>query len=552
MDDGFVVVVGGDPLALRVCSELAPRRRVAVLWDRDAEFEARVASSGASFVPRSGDERDSLLAAGIGDASVIIALTEDDHKNLQFVLTARDLNPGIRVVLRQFNRTLGRKIEQNLDDTSVISLSAASAATYAAAALDPTCYYGIQFPDIDGPLAGFFRTDAAAAGVSGCTAADAQARLAARLIAVDGETAFDATKPLEPGNQLILFGRVRMRGGGAAGASAMPRGRRVRRALQAIAHLDSVVRSAAVVAALVVVAGALFFAHALHLGPLSATYFVVTTMTTTGYGDISPQAAGGPGLVAAMILMIAGITFSGIFIAFLSSAFTQARYDAVQGLRPIRHGGHIIVCGAGNVGSRVIDFLVRLGCRIVVVEQSPRPEIVEGSRGRRYELLTGDATKDATLDLCNIEAAVALVALTHSDTMNLEVALGARARNGTLPIVMRVQLETFERSVRAHFDIEHTYGTAAIAAPILAGLAIAPGVRGRVEIGRRAYGIVEVRPQEKRAAFPAPDCVALAVARADSFALLSTLEDAEPHERVLLLAPIPQGGAAPAAQAEGA
>ncbi|MGH7094937.1 MAG: hypothetical protein ACREFB_15570, partial [Stellaceae bacterium] len=70
-------------------------------------------------------------------------------------LRARDANPKIRIVLRQFNRTLARKIEQNLADCSVVSLAWQSAATYAAVALDPTCFRGLQFPEPDGPLTGF-------------------------------------------------------------------------------------------------------------------------------------------------------------------------------------------------------------------------------------------------------------------------------------------------------------------------------------------------------------------------------------------------------------
>ncbi len=40
-----------------------------------------------------------------------MALSDDDRLNLQVALKARDLNPHIRVVLRQFNQVLGRKLE---------------------------------------------------------------------------------------------------------------------------------------------------------------------------------------------------------------------------------------------------------------------------------------------------------------------------------------------------------------------------------------------------------------------------------------------------------
>ena len=544
------MIVGGDTLALRVCAELAAAAcgRVVVLWHRDEDLCARVEHLGATFAARRGDERESLLAAGVRDAAAVVALTEDDHTNLHFVLTARDENPKIRVVLRQFNRALGRKIEENLNDSSVVSLSSHVAATYAAAAADPDCFYGVQFPDIDGPLAGFSSLSAAEAGVGGCRVDEAQDRLDARILAVAGDVSPDGARPLGAEERLVLFGRVRVR------PHERPRRWRWRVRFEPrrlLRGFDRVVRNVLIASVLCAVAGSLAFASLLHLDPLTAAYFVITTMTTTGYGDISPLGAGTAGKLAAMALMLAGLIFSGIFIALLSSGFTQARYDAVQGLRRITHGGHIVVCGAGNVGSRVIDFLTKLGCRVVAVERAPRPEIVEGSRDGRFELLTGDAARDTTLALCNIEEAIGLIALTNGDTENLEVALGARARNPSLHIVMRVQQETFERSVSAHFKLEHTYGTAPLMAPVLAGLAFSPGMRGRVEIAKRAFDIVEMRRSADAAAPKAPGCIPLAVWRDGAFVPLRRFKDTAIGELVLFLLPRAQVPAARASE-EGA
>src|SRR5205807_6187223 len=101
------------------------------------------------------DSRAGLEMAGVADAVTILALSHNDQLNLQAALRARDANPHIRIVLRQFNRTLAAKIEQNLSDCSVLSLAWHSAATYAAAALDPSCFRGLQFPEPTGPLSGF-------------------------------------------------------------------------------------------------------------------------------------------------------------------------------------------------------------------------------------------------------------------------------------------------------------------------------------------------------------------------------------------------------------
>src|ERR1700732_4054650 len=126
------------------------------------------------------------------------------------------------------------------------------------------------------------------------------------------------------------------------------------------------------------------------------------------------------GLIVTILLMLSGVALMGILFAVLTTKFTQAQWIAAQGLRHVARTGHVVVCGAGNVGSRVTDYLVALGRPVVVVERNPKSDVVERARDNKFDLLTGDATKDTTLELCSLRHAEALVALTDSDTNNLE------------------------------------------------------------------------------------------------------------------------------------
>jgi voltage-gated potassium channel Kch len=208
---------------------------------------------------------------------------------------------------------------------------------------------------------------------------------------------------------------------------------------------------------------------------LTAAYFVLSTMTTTGYGDITPHHDDVIDVVMAMMLMTAGVIFTGVFIAFAASMLTRAQWVRTQGLRPIKRRGHIVVCGAGSIGSGVIELLLDFGKPLVVVEATPDAAMVERARDLGFDLLTGDASRDDTLDLCNLEAAHSLIALTNVDTLNLEIALGARARNPNMPIVLRIAEASFAASIARHFDFRTTYSAAALAAPAFAGLARMPG-----------------------------------------------------------------------------
>jgi Trk K+ transport system NAD-binding subunit len=541
-----IIVVGGDPLALRVCEELATTqgRDIVMLWPHSTELAERIQGCGARFIGREPDDDESLRRAGVLEAAAILILTGDDRITLHVALKARDLNPSIRIVLRQFNRTLGRKLEQYLDNCSVVSLSSYAAATYAAAAIDHDCFQGLQFPDIDGPLTGFSERPVARAGIESLTVAEAERQLDARILAVDGDLNVDRKAPLRGKTTVTLFGRVRPNA--SAPAQGMPP-RLVRwvRPLEAwqwfgrsLARLDPLARGVIALALLVVTTGTIYFAFALQLDPLTALYYVITTMTTTGFGDISARAAHRPGLFVSILLMLSGLIFTGIFYAVLTTRFTQAQWVAAQGLRHVARSGHIVVCGAGNVGSRVIDYLLELNRQVVVIEAEPRPEIVELSRDNHFDLLTGDATRDSTLDLCNILHAEALIALTNGDTNNLEVALGARALKADLPIVMRCQEGSFATSIARNFKIDRIFSTVGLAAPAIAGLASDPGARGRVVLCGVEFCIAERRHGQTPAPLPASASVPLCAWREGNLVRLGSFDDAEPDERVLFLRPV--------------
>jgi Trk K+ transport system NAD-binding subunit len=235
----------------------------------------------------------------------------------------------------------------------------------------------------------------------------------------------------------------------------------------------------------------------------------------------------------AMVLMLLGTVFTGIFIAFLASRLTRAQWVRMQGLRPIRRRGHIVVCGCGSIGSGVIDLLLDFDKPIVVVEQSPDAALVERARDRGFDLLTGDASRDDTLDLCNLGAAHSLVALTNVDTLNLEIALGARARNPSMPIVLRIAEANLAASIARHFQFETTFSVAALAGPVFAGLSRLPGARGRIAFDGQEFAIAETVLAGERE-LP-PGAIALAAYNGGDVTAIRDFAGLEPGTRALIL-----------------
>lgn len=544
-----IIVVGGDALALGTARELcaAADRRVVVLWPEDAEFAAAVEGTGARFVAGRPESHEGLVRAGVHQAGAILALSRDDQLNLQAALRARDANPDIRIVLRQFNRALAAKIEQNLADCSVLSLARHSAATYAAAALDATCFRAMQFPERDGVLTGFAVRLAERDDIAGQSVAAAELALGLRIVAIDGDCNCAGDRDIPPGARLTVFGKIE------ALLTTAPRQSKPHRRLSLIGragralhrghwhlHRPDPYFAGLAAGTLALFLGATWhFRESFQTGWLTAAYFVMSTLTTTGYGDITPHRNDLVDVLMAMALMLSGTVITGIFIAVAAARLTRAQWVWMQGLRPIQRRGHIVVCGCGNIGADVIDFLLDFDRPIVVIEPEPDAALIERARDRGFDLLTGDASRDDTLDLCNLGAAHSLVALTNSDTLNLEIALGARARNPGLPIVLRIAEAEFAASIARHFAFETTFSVAALAGPVFAGLSRGPEARGRIAFGERDFAVVETRIGE--AALPEG---AVALAAADGEGSVEPVRDTAglmPGAGVLALVPLPVG-----------
>lgn len=99
---GHYVVCGVEGVGFHVLNELSETNRpfVAVDTDRGKIDKALETFQSALFVEGDGTDSDTLLSAGVRQAKGLFAVTGDDNQNLVISLTAKQLNPDIRVVAR--------------------------------------------------------------------------------------------------------------------------------------------------------------------------------------------------------------------------------------------------------------------------------------------------------------------------------------------------------------------------------------------------------------------------------------------------------------------
>jgi len=176
--------------------------------------------------------------------------------------------------------------------------------------------------------------------------------------------------------------------------------------------------------------------------------------------------------------------------------------------------------------------------RVVVIEPRPSALIVEHARTRRIELLASDATDDDTLGFCDLRRAHSLVAVTDSDTANLEAALGALVDNPDLPVVLRIMDPQFSRSVERNLKIAKSFSASELTAPAIAGLARFPSSRGRVTFARETFSINEraaemTMPREE-------DGIPLYVWREGTLRPIRDFGEVRDGDRVLDMVPLSQ------------
>lgn len=87
---------------------------------------------------------------------------------------------------------------------------------------------------------------------------------------------------------------------------------------------------------------------------------------------------------------------------------------------------HVIICGLGRKGRRLAGDLLEQGRKVVVVDQMEHPDEEIELLERGAVIIHGDATQAITLEKAGIAKAGALVTLSGSDQVNVDIAAAAQ------------------------------------------------------------------------------------------------------------------------------
>ncbi|MEU6841035.1 NAD-binding protein [Streptomyces sp. NPDC046716] len=527
-----MIVCGDDALAERLAAELralygeqvtvvvpgapgdgvgrvapAARARASALLARMQSVLGRAPEqSGPAGPPRVQQaavlDEQAFADAGVTEARALALVHDDDEINIRAALVARRLNPHLRLVIRLYNRSLGRHLADLLDQAATLSTpgvaptavdnstTVLSDADTAAPALAATAVAGtskiVQADGLllravernppgrgqvsDPGLATLALLSATTNDPAGSEGSDADDGRDGPLLLPD-----DATVAAATGRGTVVLETIapaeRTTNGWSSATRGMPFGSFFSRRLR-----WSLFGLTASVLGLAIATWATGDMHPLHAGYL--TLLDLFAIDDPAIGEPTARK------VLQLLTGLAGLLLLPVLLAAVLEALGTFRTSAALRRPPRGLSGHIVLLGLGKIGTRVLSRLGELDIPVVCVEADPEARGVPLARSMRVPTVIGDAASDGVLEAAKIHRAHALLALTSVDTTNLEAALSARALKPDLRVVLRLYDDAFAAAVYRTLRAAHPRAlTRSRSVSTLAAPAFATAMMGRQILG---------------------------------------------------------------------
>src|SRR5262249_35236908 len=194
-------------------------------------------------------------------------------------------------------------------------------------------------------------------------------------------------------------------------------------------------------------------------------------------------------------LRLFGAALIATFTAIVTNYLLRARLGGALEVRRIPDGGHIIVCGLGNIGYRVAEELIAAGEPVVAIELVQAGRFVATARRLGVAVVTGDATVREVLRQAHAISARAVVAVTDNDLVNLEVALLVRELNPKQRVVVRMSDPNLAETLREATNVRFALSIPTLAAPAFVAALFGDRVQSVFLVGGRLLAAVDVQVQ---------------------------------------------------------
>lgn len=174
---------------------------------------------------------------------------------------------------------------------------------------------------------------------------------------------------------------------------------------------------------------------------LDAIYYASVSVTTTGYGDITPVSSTAR-IVTSIVVTPARILFLIVLVGTTIEVLTERFRESLAVSRwRKRVQDHLIVVGYGTKGRGAVDSMVANGvvspADIVAIDTDAR--VLDGARAAGITVIVGDGTRTEVLRQALVERARAIVVTCRTDDTATLATLTARELNPTAVITAAVR-----------------------------------------------------------------------------------------------------------------
>jgi voltage-gated potassium channel Kch len=425
---------------------------------------------------------DTLIKAGIHDASALLLMSSDDALNLAILTQARVLNPTIRIINRLLNTRLSHRLDQTLAYHVSMSVSALSGPIFAFAALGNTAIGQIDLMGTRWPI--YEEIIDHHHPWNGVVLRHLWENRDRMLIyyrpanrSIDLVTAVMNDEKLVTGDRLIIATRPT--------TERIPHltwKRRIRSFFAGLVQFRRQSQAALLITLLLfflIAASTLLYVSVNFNIPIpDALYFTVGMLTGAGgHEEVAEQAPVAIKVFTAMMMLV-GAGVIGVFYALLNDLVLGSHFHQVWNAVQLPQRHHYVVCGLGGVGFQIAKHLKLGGYEVVALEKDAQGRFVNSARALKIPVIIDDASLPETLNRAHITTAAGLLAVTSHDTNNLEIALAAKSLNPRLPLVVRNQDPHFSQQVQQVFEFESVMSPTELAAPSFAAAALGGQVLG--------------------------------------------------------------------------
>lgn len=203
---------------------------------------------------------------------------------------------------------------------------------------------------------------------------------------------------------------------------------------------------------------------------VDSLYFVVTIVTTIGFGDFSFKDQAAWMKVFGIYMMISGASGYALVFGLMAENLLRKQLLTLSGRRTYKMKNHVILCGYSRLGPKILDSLLSLGDSVVVVTDKAEVDdnVLEQLQEREIPYVKGDMTKPEILQKAGLLECKSIILGSSDDLRNLEAALTARELRDNVKVILRIYDANLARKIQKAFGISSVLSTSTIAAPSFA------------------------------------------------------------------------------------